>query len=300
MLLTLRQIEVFRALMRCRTVVGAARELGIAQPTVTKTIRRIEDVCALALFDRHGGRLVPTAEAHRLQGEVALAFEQLEGALARALRLAQADGGSLRLGASPSVGRVLVPQAAADLLKEHPSLSLHVDILSVSQVMDYLLSGQGECAVTLFSILHAGVRSVPVARAAVMAVAPPDWFAAGTGPIAPAALAGRPIIVFEPQSVHGVAVDTVLRAGKITPQRTHVVRFAETAIGLAEAGIGIAIVDAFSALAADRTKVSVRRLDHPPLYEVYLHRQIERARSRLIQRFETALRLQAEILGAGV
>ena len=30
MLLTLRQIEVFRALMRCRTVVGAARELGVA------------------------------------------------------------------------------------------------------------------------------------------------------------------------------------------------------------------------------------------------------------------------------
>lgn len=298
MQLTLRQIEVLRALMRCRTVVGAAKELRIAQPTVTKTIRRIEDVCALALFDRHGGRLVPTAEAHRLLGEVDLAFEQLEGALARAFRITRADGGSLRLGASPSVGRVLVPLAVADLLKEHPGLSLHVDILSVSQVMDYLLSAQGECAVTLFPILHAGVRSVPVAKAPVMAIAPPGWLPAGDDVLSPAALAGHPIIVFEPQSVHGLAVDAVLRAGGVTPTRTHVARFAETAIGLAEAGVGIAIVDAFSALAADRTRVAVHRLDHPPPYEVYLHRQIERARSRLIQRFETGLRLQAEALGA--
>jgi DNA-binding transcriptional LysR family regulator len=297
MQLTLRQIEVFRALMRCRTVVGASRELRIAQPTVSKTIQRIEDVCALALFDRHGGRLVPTAEAHRLLGEVDLAFEQMESALARALRLARADGGSLRLGASPSVGRVLVPRATADLLAEHPGLSLHVDILSVSQVMDYLLSGQGECAVTLFPILHAGIRSVPIARARAMAILPLGCLPESDADLAPADLADKPIIVFEPHSVHGLAVDAVLKAGGVRPVRTHVARFAETAIGMAEAGIGIAIVDAFSALAADRTCVAVRRLDHPPPYEIHLHRPIERARGRLIQRFETVLRLRAIELG---
>ena len=143
MQLTLRQIEVFRALMRCRTVVGAAKELRIAQPTVTKTIRRIEDVCALALFDRHRGRLVPTAEAHRLLGEVDLAFEQLEGALARALRFARADGGSLGSALRRASGASWSRCAAADLLQEHPGLSLHIDILSVSQVMEYLLSGTG-------------------------------------------------------------------------------------------------------------------------------------------------------------
>ncbi|PZN94598.1 MAG: hypothetical protein DCF30_20050 [Hyphomicrobiales bacterium] len=298
MQLTLRQIEVFRVLMRCRTVVGAARELRIAQPTVTKTVRRIEDVCGLDLFDRNRGRLVPTAEAHRLLGEVDLAFEQMEGALARALRIARADGGSLHVGASPSVGRVLVPMAAADLLAEHPALSLHLDILSVSQVMDYLLSGRGECAVTLFPILHAGVRSVPLGKAPVVAVAPAGWLPDGAGALAPSDLAGRPLIVFEPHSVHGLAVDAVMQAGGVTPTQTHVARFAETAIGLAEAGIGIAIVDVFSALAADLTRVTVRPLDHPPPYVLHLHRPIERARSRLIQRLEALLRQHAGQLGS--
>jgi DNA-binding transcriptional LysR family regulator len=297
MQLTLRQIEVFRALMRCRTVVGAARDLRIAQPTVTKTIRRIEDSCALALFNRHRGRLIPTAEAHRLLGEVDIAFDQLEGALARALKLARADTGSLRLGASPSIGRVLIPRAAARLLKDHPGLSLHLDILSVSQVMDYLLSGQGEGAVTLFPILHAGIRSTPVGGGSAVAVCPRDWPLASVGRLAPSALAGVPLIVFEPQSVHGLVVDAVLRDGGVVPERTHVARFAETGIALAEAGLGLAIVDCFSALAADRSAVALLPLDHPARYEVFLHRHVERARSRLVQRFEGVLRAETARVG---
>lgn len=298
MLLTLRQIEVFRAVMRARSMIGAARELGIAQPTVTKTVRRIEDVCAFALFDRHAGRLTPTAEAHRLLGEVDLAFDQLEGALARALRLARADTGSLRLGASPSVGRVLIPRAGAALLEQHPGLSLHLDILSVSQVMDYLLSGQGESAVTLFPILHAGIRSVAVGGAPAIAVCPRDWPLAAQPRLAPTALADVPLIVFEPQSVHGQVVDAVLRDGGVVPNRTHVARFAETAIGLAEAGLGLAIVDRFSALAADRNRVALLPLDHPAGYEVFLHRHVERARSHLLQHFEIALRAEIAAVGS--
>lgn len=298
MLLTLRQIEVFRAVMRARTMVGAARDLGIAQPTVTKMIRRIEDVCAFALFERHGGRLTPTAEAHRLLGEVERAFDQLEGALARALKLARADTGSFRLGGSPSVGRVLIIRAAARLLADHAGLSLHVDILSVSQVMDYLLSGQGESAVTLFPILHADIRSVSVGCAPAVAVCPRDWPLASQAQLAPAALADVPLIVFEPQSVHGRIVDAVLRDGGVVPGRTHVARFAETAIGFAEAGLGLAIVDRFSALAADRGRVAVLPLDHPASYEVYLHRHAERARSRLLQRFESALRAEIATIAA--
>jgi DNA-binding transcriptional LysR family regulator len=298
MQMTLRQLEVFRTMMRCRTVVDAARELRIAQPTVTKTVMRIEDVCGVPLFDRTRGRLIPTAEAHRLLHEVEDAFEQLEGAVGRALRAAQAEGGTLRIGASPSVGRVLVPLASASLLRSRPGLSLQIDILSVSQVIHYLTSGRGECAITLFPILHAGVRSAKVCRAGVFAIAPKDWIAAGDDLLNPARLSDKPLIVYEPQSVHGRALDAVLLIGGFRPPKTHVVRFAETAIGLAEAGIGVAVTDAFSALAADRAKVTVCQLDCPAPFEVFLHRQVEKAPGRLVEMFRKVLAERAAELGA--
>jgi DNA-binding transcriptional LysR family regulator len=287
---TLRQIEVFRSVMRARSIIGAARDLKIAQPTVTKTIRRIEDICGLVLFDRSGRQLTPVAEAHRLLAEVELAFGQLETAMARALHVARADLGTFRLGASPSVGRALVPLALRPLLQAHEGLSLHLDILSVSQIMDYLLAGQGEACVTLFPILHADIRSVQVGTCGPVALWPRELQPLGGDGSLPEDFAGHTLVVFEPQSVHGRVLGDVLKSGAVTPSRTHVVRFAETAVALAEAGIGVAIVDAFSASAADLSRINLRPIHHPARYHVYLHWHAERARSGLVQQLDASLR----------
>jgi DNA-binding transcriptional LysR family regulator len=81
-----------------------------------------------------------------------------------------------------------------------------------------------------------------------------------------------------------------LRTGEVEPQRTHVVRFAETAIGLAEAGVGIALVDEFSAMSANPARVAAIPIEGGELFEVYVHRSLERVQSRFMQLLETALR----------
>ena len=113
-MLTLRQIEVFRAVMRAQTLVGAASRLRISQPTVTRTVRRIEDVLGAPLFERGGGRLTPTAEARRILDEVEQAFADLESALGRASRIATSEAGLFRFGASPSIGRAVAPRVVAE------------------------------------------------------------------------------------------------------------------------------------------------------------------------------------------
>jgi DNA-binding transcriptional LysR family regulator len=289
-MLTLRQIEVFRAVMGAQTVVGAASRLKIAQPTVTKTIRRIEDVLQTQLFDRSGGRLTPTAEARRILAEVDRAFEQLEGAIGRATHMTRSWEGIFRLGASPSVGRVLVPRALATLLQGRPELTVHFEILSVSQILDYLIEGPGEGAVTLFPITHGHVRSVMVGTGRLVALVPCSLPLAQVSCLAARDLTGATLIVFEPHSVHGQMLNRFLSAAQVEPPRTHLVRFAETAIGLAEAGVGITIVDEFSAMSADTTRAVVLPLEGGELFQVYLHRNLERMQSRFMRLLEAALR----------
>jgi DNA-binding transcriptional LysR family regulator len=274
-MLTLRQIEVFRAVMVAQTVIGAASRLKVAQPTVTKTIRRIEDILKTQLFDRSGGRLAPTAEARRILAEVDRAFEQLEGAIGRAARITQSWEGIFRFGASPSVGRVLVPRAIASFVRDRPELSVHFEILSVSQVLDYLISGPGEGAVTMFPVVHGHVRSVAVGTARLVGLPQACMKSLSAGDLADATL-----IVFEPHSVHGQMLNRFLSTGQVEPRRTHVVRFAETAIGLAEASVGVAMVDEFSAMSVDRTRVAVVPIANGELFEVYVHRNLERVQSQ--------------------
>ena len=57
-MLTLRQIEVIRAVMVAGSVAGAARMLNVAQPGVSRTMKHLETVLGIKLFVRKGGRYV--------------------------------------------------------------------------------------------------------------------------------------------------------------------------------------------------------------------------------------------------
>ncbi|MBL8669235.1 MAG: LysR family transcriptional regulator, partial [Alphaproteobacteria bacterium] len=76
--MNLRQLEIFRAVMLAGTATAAARQLGIAQPAVSKHLRQMEARLGLALFDRAGKRLVPTADARALLDHAERLFAGLE------------------------------------------------------------------------------------------------------------------------------------------------------------------------------------------------------------------------------
>ena len=60
-----RQIEAFRSLIMTGTSVGAARELHVTQPAVSRLIADLEADLGFSLFSRIGGRLNPTTAGLR-------------------------------------------------------------------------------------------------------------------------------------------------------------------------------------------------------------------------------------------
>ena len=287
--LTLRQIEIFRSVMRSGTLIGAARQLRVSQPTVTRTVIRIELALKVRLFERQAGRITPTADAHRILRELDPAFVGLEAAVERVGRLADANEGVLYVGSSPSLARIAVPRAIAMLLRKRPRLTVHFDALSVSQTLDYLISGPGGYLVTLFPIIHAQIRSAIVGEGRLVALVPlTDPLAKLRRRLQPRDLAKSAVMTFVPQSVHGQALSAFL--GGIALRQTHTVRFAESAIGLAEAGVGVAVVDEFSAAAADLSRVRLFDVAGEVRFKVYLHRNIERFSNRFFPDIEKALR----------
>src|SRR5688572_19708344 len=62
-MITLRQIEVIRAIMVAGTVNGAAKLLNVSAPGVSRTVKHAESVLGVRLFERRGGRFVQTPEA---------------------------------------------------------------------------------------------------------------------------------------------------------------------------------------------------------------------------------------------
>ncbi len=113
-----RHIQTFVEIARQKSVVRAAAILRISQPAVTKTVRELEDVLGVTLFERDG-RGIKLSRS----GEI---FLKHAGATMTALRQAVDSvspdaariGTPVRIGALPTVSVSIMPQAMVSFLAE--------------------------------------------------------------------------------------------------------------------------------------------------------------------------------------
>ena len=69
-MLTLRQIEVIRAIMVTGTVGGAAKLLNVSSPGISREMKHAETSVGIKLFSRRGGLYSPTAEAYAIFSQI--------------------------------------------------------------------------------------------------------------------------------------------------------------------------------------------------------------------------------------
>ena len=77
-MLTLRQIEIIRAIMVTGTVGGAARLLNVSSPGVSRAMKHAEMSVGVKLFSRKGGRYSPTMEANAIFSQINGVYDKVE------------------------------------------------------------------------------------------------------------------------------------------------------------------------------------------------------------------------------
>jgi DNA-binding transcriptional LysR family regulator len=288
-MLNLRQIEALRAVILAGSLSGAARQLKVSQPALSRMLRRIEDVLQTRLFERGTGRLVATREALDIFAEIQKVYAQIDGLSTAITRIIRGETGQFRCGASPSLGRRIVPRALAQLHAAYPALELHLDILSLVQVTDYLLSGKGECVVTLFPVEISTLASIMLGQGELVAMLPANHPLASRSELDAEDLALEALISVEQDSPHGRTVDDLFRAAGLTYRIPTRVRFAETAAVLANEGLGIALVDEFTAM-DPLPGLRTLPIRQAPRLGVYIHWNRDHPRSRQVAALEAAVR----------
>ena len=158
-MLTLRQIEVIRAVMITGTLAGAAPLLNVAAPGLSRLMKYTEDTLGTKLFIRLGGRFVPAPEARAIFTQINEVHRNIENLKFAVDGLARGEGAELRVGATPSIGNVMVPRAVADVRRKYADLLIDLDILKIEDAIDNLLLGRGEvAAMAVVQMLKIGTR----------------------------------------------------------------------------------------------------------------------------------------------
>jgi LysR family transcriptional regulator of gallate degradation len=125
--MNLRQLDQFLAVARYGSFTAASAHLGVAQPSLTKSIRAIERELGVKLFERLPRGVVLTAPGCALQRHAErVGVQMLDAARELQSLVGQPAAGSVFVGAGPSWLRRLLPQAAGMALRNNPTMRLSV------------------------------------------------------------------------------------------------------------------------------------------------------------------------------
>lgn len=143
----LHHLRYFEAVARLGHVTRAAQELHIAQPSLSKQIQVLEAELGVQLFDRVGRRVELTDAgklllpyARRVLRDVAEAREVLR-------QRADLTTGRVSIGAPPTVGTRLLPQALADFNARFGGIALELHEEGAGQLVSLLAEGTVDLAV---------------------------------------------------------------------------------------------------------------------------------------------------------
>ncbi len=137
----------FRAVAQEGSLSGAARTLGLTQPTVARHVDSLEAMLGRRLFVRSQRGLEPTEVARQM-----LPYADALAATSAALRRAVAAedgttvGGTVRITASEVVGVERLPPILAAIRRRHPALALE---LATSNAVEDLLRRDADIAVRM-------------------------------------------------------------------------------------------------------------------------------------------------------
>ncbi|HEX8612344.1 MAG TPA: LysR family transcriptional regulator [Telluria sp.] len=187
----------FLAVLDAGSLSGAARELGLAQPTLGRHIEALEQALGFALFVRSQHGLLPTEQALALR-PFADALAASAGALLRAASSSRDDArGTVRITASDIVGCEVLPPILAQLQRDYPALQIE---LALSNAPQDLLRGEADIAVRMHRPTQEALVARRIGDIEIGLHAHQDYLARRGTPADLASLGGHAVIGFDRES----------------------------------------------------------------------------------------------------
>jgi DNA-binding transcriptional LysR family regulator len=139
-------VRSFLAVLDAGSLMGAARQTGAQQPTLSRHITELEAQLGTPLFERTGRGVVPTAAALAMT-DAARAMQAGADTLARTLaRQREATTGTVRITTSVVAASYLLPPLLAQLRQQEPGIQ--VELVSSNQLSN-LLRREADIAVRM-------------------------------------------------------------------------------------------------------------------------------------------------------
>jgi len=169
---TLRQLELFAAVTRLKSLTRAAEEAHLTQPAVSMQVRQLEDALGLPLFEPDGRGIRPTEAGREFARHVEDVLERVQNLDELAARWRGVRSGRVRLGVV-STAKYFVPRLLGQFLRTHPGIDFRLTVHNREEILrelrdntvDLVIMGRPpegiDCDATPFAPNLLGILAAP-------------------------------------------------------------------------------------------------------------------------------------------
>jgi DNA-binding transcriptional LysR family regulator len=252
-------LRQFVAVAREEHMTRAAELLGVPQPTLSRSIARLEAELGIALFARPGRSIRLTRHGRSLLESSERALLALSASLELLADEADPSRGRVALGFLHTLGGEIVPRLMRDFRASYPAVRFALVQDGSKRLLARLRDGEIDLCLT------APLPSGPDVLARGLAEQRIDLFVPAGHRLARqragmplAEAADQDFIVMEPGYGLRAITDAMCREAGFEPKITFEGEEADTARGLVGAGLGVSLLPATASSLADPSVVPVR------------------------------------------
>jgi DNA-binding transcriptional LysR family regulator len=214
----LRAIEYFSAVVDHGGFTRAAAALGVAQPSLSEGVQRLERELETTLFERAGRTVRLTVAGEALLGPARQLLRDRDAALDAVAAVRELRSGALDLVALPT----LVAEPLASLIgrfrSAHPGVSIHIaDPEDDAALARRVATGQSELGLTELPPRDDTLVTIRLEEQEIVAVCPPGTVLARAGRLAVAELTQLPFITTPPGTSTRDLLDRALASARVQP-----------------------------------------------------------------------------------
>ncbi len=140
-MVTATQLRAVLAVDRAKSFTGAAKEVGLSQPSIHRAAQELQLLLGVSLFLRNGHVLTTTMVGERWIRSVRLAMAEIQSGLDELAALVTSGAGRVTIGTLPLPRSALLPAALARFTRNYPRATLTVVEAQYYQMLTMLRAG---------------------------------------------------------------------------------------------------------------------------------------------------------------
>ena len=168
-----KQLDCFLSLVREGTFVKAAEDQGIAQPSLSQQIRRLEVEVGAPLFNRLGRGVQLTPYGRALVPHAEAVLRQIAEARKAVAFVKSPTNGRVAVGVLPTILPYAMVTPFAEFQAENPGVQLDIEERSTDRLIDGLRLGALDLAIVALPIKHPEIVFSELLREPLVVALPP-------------------------------------------------------------------------------------------------------------------------------